>query len=253
MPIAGDRFVVEGGRPVGGALVPGGQQERGAARARRGAPRAGRRACSRTCPTSATCGRSSRSSGELGVETTALADRPRAPRRRVEPDARARRATSSARRSGARSCSRPASCTGPAAPGCRARAATASAGGASTPTCTRSGCSAREVELSERQYRLRLSGRFRGGDIFLDEAERDGDRERRHGRGGRRGAHAHRERRERAPRAGPLPPAAGDGRAHRRRRDERARHRGRAGAPPRAAPDRRRTTSRSAPSSRSRR
>jgi UDP-N-acetylglucosamine 1-carboxyvinyltransferase len=27
-----------------------------------------------------------------------------------------------------------------------------------------------EVELSERQYRLRLSGRFRGGDIFLDEA-----------------------------------------------------------------------------------
>jgi UDP-N-acetylglucosamine 1-carboxyvinyltransferase len=27
-----------------------------------------------------------------------------------------------------------------------------------------------EVELSERQYRLRLSGRFRGGDIFLDES-----------------------------------------------------------------------------------
>jgi UDP-N-acetylglucosamine 1-carboxyvinyltransferase len=27
-----------------------------------------------------------------------------------------------------------------------------------------------EVDLSERQYRLRLSGRFRGGDIFLDEA-----------------------------------------------------------------------------------
>ena len=105
----------------------------------------------------------------------------------------------------------------------------------------------------ERLLRAHAQRRVQGGRHLPRRSQRDGDGERGHGRRGRQGDVVDPQRRIRAPRPGSLPRPECDGREDLRNRDEPAHRRGsRRSAPARAIASAR-TTSRSARSSRSRR
>ena len=168
MPIAGDRFVVEGGRPVGGALVPAGNKNE-ALPALAAALLAPGPCVLENVPDIRDVRTLVEIMGELGVQTTPLADS-----HELRVDASNLSARSPSHELGA-------TIRGSflLAPGLLHRTGRAHL---PRPGGDRIGrrridthlhalrLLGAEVELSERQYRLSLAGRFRGGDIFLDEA-----------------------------------------------------------------------------------
>jgi UDP-N-acetylglucosamine enolpyruvyl transferase len=132
---AGDRFVVEGGRPVGGTLVPAGNKNEAlpALAATLLAPGP----CTlENVPDIADVRTMLEILVDLGVDADGLA-----PGRALRVDS-ANLGKRAARRSAARSSSRQDSCTARVARSCPVRAAIASAGAASIPTSTRCACSA---------------------------------------------------------------------------------------------------------------
>jgi UDP-N-acetylglucosamine 1-carboxyvinyltransferase len=167
MPIVGDRFVVEGGRPVGGSLVPAGNKNE-ALPALAAALLASGPCVLENVPEIRDVRTLLEIMTELGVETTTLADH------ELRVDASGLSARPPSLELGA-------SIRGSflLAPGLLHRTGRADL---PRPGGDRIGrrridthlhalrLLGAEVELSERQVRLRLSGRFRGGDIFLDEA-----------------------------------------------------------------------------------
>ena len=168
MPIDGDRFVVEGGRPVGGRLVPAGNKNE-ALPALAAALLASGPCVLENVPDIRDVRTLVEIMRELGVETTPGADPHEL---RVDSGGLVARAPSHELGETIRG----SFLLAPALLHRTGRAHLPRPGG------DRIGrrridthlhalrLLGAEVELSERQYQLRLAGRFRGGDIFLDEA-----------------------------------------------------------------------------------
>lgn len=168
MPIAGDRFVVEGGRPVGGTLVPAGNKNE-ALPALAASLLASGPCVLENVPDIRDVRTLVDITSELGVSTSSVGD---GGVLRVDAGNLTERPPSLELGSAIRG----SFLLAPALLHRTGRADLPRPGGdrigrrrIDTHLHALRVLGA-DVELSERHYRLRLSGRFRGGDIFLDEA-----------------------------------------------------------------------------------